>query len=335
MPVTVIVGGQFGSEGKGKIAKYMAEEQNAEIAIRCGGPNSGHTIVDKDDRVLILQHIPTPSIIPGMKSVLCAGMYINLDILFKEIDLVGIKNGSLLIDPNAVIINDEIINAEKDSDILKGIGSTKSGTGEAVKRRIQRRKDLIFAKDIETLKPFLCDTRHYLREQLKQGKRIVLEGTQGYGLSLLHSEYYPFVTSRDTTASGFLAEAGLSPLDVDDIVLVIRTFPIRVHGESGPLTNEINWETLTNELESEKAIVEYTSVSKKIRRVARFEPEIVKKAIEVNQPTKIVLNHVDYLKKDITKGDTGKLKDVAKIYTDKIHCNIDYMGISNNITLKM
>ncbi|HEU4441008.1 MAG TPA: adenylosuccinate synthetase, partial [Burkholderiales bacterium] len=58
-----------------------------------------------------------------------------------------------------------------------------------------------------------------LRENLERGDRVVLEGTQGFGLSLLHSGTYPFCTSRDTTASGFISEAGLSPFDVDQIVM--------------------------------------------------------------------------------------------------------------------
>ena len=86
-----------------------------------------------------------------------------------------------------------------------------------------------------------------MREHLEAGQRIIIEGTQGFGLSLLHSKYYPFVTSRDTTAAAFVSEAGLSPLDVDDIVLVLRAFPIRVGGNSGPLPNEIDWDTVTSE----------------------------------------------------------------------------------------
>src|SRR5207247_1926198 len=107
--------------------------------------------------------------------------------------------------------------------------------------------------------------------------------------------YYPYVTSRDTTAAGFLSEAGLSPLDVDDVVLVLRAFPIRVAGSSGPLECEVDWGTVTRDSGSPQPIVEYTSVTHAVRRVARFSPEIVKQAIAVNNPTRIVLNHLDYV----------------------------------------
>ena len=71
--------------------------------------------------------------------------------------------------------------------------------------RIKRTDTLTFAKDIPALSPYIKDVNSFLRSQLKKKKRIILEGTQGFGLSLIHSPYYPNVTSRDTTASGFLA----------------------------------------------------------------------------------------------------------------------------------
>ena len=72
-----------------------------------------------------------------------------------------------------------------------------------------------------------------MRTRWSADARVVIEGTQGFGLSVLHGGYYPKATSRDTTAAGFLAEAGLSPLDVDDVTLVVRAHPIRVAGEFG------------------------------------------------------------------------------------------------------
>jgi adenylosuccinate synthase len=135
----------------------------------------------------------------------------------------------------------------------------------------------------------------WLRSRLREGERIIIEGTQGFGLSLLHSGHYPHVTSRDTTAAAFVAEAGLSPLDVDEIALVIRAFPIRVAGYSGELPREIDWETVTRESRSLTPLTERTSVTRSVRRVARFDPGIVRRAIEINAPSLICLNHVDYL----------------------------------------
>jgi adenylosuccinate synthase len=115
MPVTVVVGGQFGSEGKGKVAHYLAKEMNASVAIRCGGPNSGHTVIDSDGNPIVFQQLPTASILPDISIVLCAGMYIDLDILYKEIEIAKLSQDRLLIDPNAVIITPEI---KEKGDIL-------------------------------------------------------------------------------------------------------------------------------------------------------------------------------------------------------------------------
>jgi adenylosuccinate synthase len=113
-------------------------------------------------------------------------------------------------------------------------------------------------------------------------------------LSVLHTPHYPYATSRDTTAAGFLSEVGLSPLDVDEIALVIRSFPIRVPGHSGPLEGECSWDEVTAAGAAPERLEEITSVTKSVRRVARFSPEIVRDAIASNQPTLVILNHVDY-----------------------------------------
>lgn len=295
MPVTVVVGGQFGGEGKGKVAYLLAQETNASVAIRVGGSNSGHTVISPSGTPIILRQLPTPALLPNVMCVLGAGSYINPGILFDEISRTGLSHDRLIIDPNAMIVTDKELNEEKNGTLRENIGSTLSGTGAAVRRRISRDSSVVLAKDDVRLKPFVRPAVPFLREKLSKGERIIIEGTQGFGLSLLHSTYYPYVTSRDTTAAAFVSEAGLSPLDVDDVVLVLRAFPIRVGGNSGPLLNEIDWDTIAKESKNNEPIIEYTSVTQTIRRIARFGPEIVCQAITVNQPTRIVLNHLDYI----------------------------------------
>lgn len=326
MPVTVIVGGQYGSEGKGKVAHFLAREMEASVAIRCGGPNSGHTVIDPNGNPIIFQQLPTASILPDVICVLCAGTYIDLDILKREIEFTGIDSKRLYIDPNAVMITPEIREAEQNSGLRNAIGSTGSGTGEAVISRIKRDRNIIFAKDIPELDPFIEPTSMFLRSQLNDQKRIIIEGTQGFGLSVLHSPHYPYVTSRDTTAAAFVSEAGLSPLDVDDVVLTIRAFPIRVAGNSGPLDNEIDWETITQEGGFQKPIIEMTSVTKQIRRVARFTPAIVRKAIVANKPTRIVLNHLDYISAKYTQTQTENTIKFIHIVEKSIDFQIDLLG---------
>ncbi len=324
MPVTVVVGGQYGSEGKGKVAHYLAIDMDATVAIRCGGPNSGHTVIDPNGNPIIFQQLPTASILSDISIVLCAGMYIDLDILHREIETANLSANRLFIDPNAIIITPEIRETEISHGLVNSIGSTGSGTGQAVIRRIQRTKNILFAKNEPSLSIFIKDTKDFLREQLEKKKRVILEGTQGFGLSLLHSPFYPYVTSRDTTAACFLSEVGLSPIDVDNVILTIRAFPIRVAGNSGPLPNEINWDVISMEGALEKTVIERSSVTKRVRRVARFDPFIVQEAIKSNNPTVVVLNHLDYLsEKSIeSKRVASFVSDVEMFLNHKIH----YLG---------
>jgi adenylosuccinate synthase len=336
MPVTVVVGGQFGSEGKGKVAHFLAREQNASVAVRVGGSNSGHTVVDLSGNCLILRQLPTAAILKDVKCVICAGSYINPDLLLEEIALVGLHCDRLLIDPNAMIISSEELIEEKNSPLRQDIGSTLSGTGAAVRKRIERTASVRLAKHENRLQQYIQSVVPFMRDRLNKGERIIIEGTQGFGLSLLHSQDYPYVTSRDTTAAAFVSEAGLSPLDIDDIVLVLRIFPIRVAGNSGFLPNEIDWETITRESGSEIPIIEYTSVTKAVRRVARFDPDIVRQAIIVNRPTKIVLNHLDYI--DASCFANNELSEKTSFFVRKIESligsSVDYFGFSPSSLVK-
>jgi len=326
MPVTVVVGGQFGSEGKGKVAHYLTREMNASIVVRCGGPNSGHTVIDEHGSARIFQQLPTASILPDVMLAICAGSYIDLNILFREIKETKLDTGRLIIDPDAVIITEELKYREAQCGLINRIGSTGSGTGAAVAARINREDSLLFAKDIPELKPYIANVSEILRNVLNSRERIIIEGTQGFGLSPLHSRLYPYTTSRDTTAAAFIAETGLSPLDVDNVVLTIRAFPIRVAGNSGHLDSEIDWETITKESGYPKPILEKSSVTKQVRRVARFTPDIVRKAIVANSPTIIVLNHLDYLSAICAQTQTKKTMAFIHNVERAIGCQIDLLG---------
>lgn len=295
MAVSIVVGGQYGSEGKGKVAYLWAEKTGASAVVRVGGSNSGHTVYDKDNRMYTMRMLPTASIQENMTAVLPAGSYIDVPVLMEEIKAIGISRDHLKIDPNAMIILEKHKEEERKKGMQEKIGSTLSGTGAAVADRARRSEDVILAGKVPELAPFIHDTKKYLRGLLDQGKHIVIEGTQGYGLSNYHTQEYPYATSRDTTAAGFLAETGLSPFDVDHIVMTIRTFPIRVAGHSGRIAQEINWKQVSEESGSQEYFEEKTTVTHRVRRVARFTSDVVKEAIRANQPDVIVLNHMDYI----------------------------------------
>lgn len=294
MSILVIVGGQFGGEGKGKITAHLCREYGFDIAVRCGGPNSGHTITINGNQV-VLRQIPAGVVNLQTKLFLAAGCLIDLDVLFEEIALFSLTPNRLRVDRNAVIIHKKYAHEEKIAGLNSRIGSTCTGTGIAVAKRALRAKDLKLAKDVPELKRYLTDVSTEIITSHLNGEKIVIEGTQGFGLSVYHSPYYPYTTSRDTTASGFLSEVGISPLVISDIIMVIRTFPIRVAGNSGPLPNEIDWETVQRESSYPYKIQEFTTVTKRLRRVARFDLDLVKKATMVNRPSHIALMGVDYL----------------------------------------
>jgi len=295
MSVTVIVGGQYGSEGKGKVAHRLAIDREAVMAVRSGGPNAGHTVMESPDEPLILRQLPTAALLPNVICLLGPGSYIDADILVEEISKTRITPDRLYIDPRAILITEDDKQEECRSGLRSAIGSTQSGTGAAVVKRIQRKSALSTIRTDDRLANFIKPITTIVRNAISKGARIILEGTQGFGLSPLHSPTYPYVTSRDTTAAAFVSEVGLSPLDVDEVVMVLRSLPIRVSGNSGPLAGEIEWETITRESGSPIPIIEYTSVTKRIRRVGRLDASIVRQAIEVNAPTGIVLNHLDYV----------------------------------------
>lgn len=335
MPVTVVVGGQFGSEGKGKVAHFLAREMNAAAAIRVGGPNSGHTVVAPDGAPIVFRQLPTAALLPNVLCVLPAGSYIDPDIFLREVDMAGGLPHRVAIDPHAMVITADDRRREQEKRLRERIGSTLSGTGAAVERRIGRDSTATFAKDDRRLSAYIQQTLPLLRGFLDHGQRVVIEGTQGFGLSLLHGTDFPHVTSRDTTAAAFVSDAGLSPFDVDDIVLVLRAFPIRVAGNSGPLSHEIDWASVTQEAGSATPLTEVTSVTHVTRRVARFDPEVVLEAIRVNQPTRIVMNHLDYV--DAGVHDRGMLTGRALAFLQKvaseIHRPVDYVGISPSSVL--
>lgn len=315
--VTVVVGGQYGSEGKGKVAQYLAAASHAAGVVRIGGANSGHTGYAATGERQILRHLPTAALLE--KPPLCllaAGSYIDVPVLLDELERTQLPDECLMIDRNAFLITDDDRRWEQRAALQERIGSTGSGTGASVRRRIERSKDNPRVSDVPELAPFVGDVASRLRELSDEGERVIIEGTQGFGLSLLHSPFYPHTTSRDTTAAAAASEAGVSPLDIDEIVLVIRAYPIRVAGNSGPLANEIDWAAVSADGDTPEDLREFTSVTGRERRVARFEPDIVRQAIQVNNPSLIALNHVDYV--DAACRDTPEMTVRAREFVDAV-----------------
>lgn len=300
MPVTVVVGGQHGSEGKGKVAESITRKTGASAVVRVGGTNSGHTSIDPDGRAWSLRQLPASAIVPGVMVYLPAGSLIDPDILLAEVSSLGLGPDTVRISANASVILEDDKAAE--AGLVKSIGSTASGTGAALVRRIARGGDALLAGKHSALMPFVRDVDAEMDALLRGGKRIVVEGTQGFGLSIFHGGAYPHATSRDTTAAAFLSEAGLSPRDVDDVTMVIRAFPIRVGGNSGPLVHETTWTRIAERSGRDAGYTELTTATRRTRRIADFDPDVVVRAIRANKPDYVVLNHMDYFDRDVADG---------------------------------
>lgn len=302
MPVSIVVGGQFGSEGKGKVSLElvrMATERRIAV-VRVGGPNSGHTAYDRSGRKFALRQLPAGAVDRNVDVVFPAGSYIDIDVLLREIEELDYPRDRIFVSPYANVITPEQKAWEVEAGLVSGIGSTGSGVGAAVMALVAREASNFpllrhRAEDCDPLQAFLRDTTTLMRSELDAGARIIIEGTQGFGLSLYDGGFWPKATSRATTAAAALAETGLSPMDVENVVLVIRSYPIRVSGKSGPLPGETSWEAISESIDTKADLREFTTVTKKLRRVGHFDACVVKAAIACNNPTMIVLNHLDYV----------------------------------------
>ncbi len=125
--------------------------------------------------------------------------------------------------------------------------------------------------------------------------RALIEGTQGFGLSLVHGEW-PYTTSSDPTAGAIAADCGVGPKDIENIYAVFRSMPIRVAGNSGPMKFEASWEDISKRLG--RNVEERTTVTKKIRRVGGWDWELFERSVRANTPTHLVLTFADYINKD-------------------------------------
>jgi adenylosuccinate synthase len=284
MPLNIVVGGFFGDEGKGKICGYLAVRDRPSIAVRGGSINAGHTVV-YENKMWRLRIIPSFFVNKDTKLMIAAGALVRLDVLFKEIEETG-SRGRVFIDYNTGVIEERHVEEERNDPYLsKTIGSTLQGVGAAARDRVMRR--LKTAKDFDVLKEMIVNVSEEVNKSIDRGELVYIEGTQGTFLSLYHGTY-PYVTSRDTTASGFASEVGVGPKKVDEVIVVFKSYVTRV-GE-GPLPGEYSVDEMIS-----RGLVERGTVTGRMRRAAPFNIELAKKAVTINSATQIALTKLDAL----------------------------------------
>lgn len=274
----VVVGGQYGSEAKGHVAAQLAKRSPELLAVRVAGPNAGHTVVADTGEPYALRQIPVAAVAnPNAALAIAAGSEIDPDVLLEEVQLLD-KAGfevsqRLSIDPQATWLEPQHRRAEAAAELTQRIGSTGKGIGAARAARLMRAARL--AGQCEQLLDAGLQFRS-VRTLYDRHWDIQIEGTQGYGLGL-HTDHYPKVTSSDCTALDFLAMAQCQPWMRRrlQIWVVLRPYPIRVAGDSGPLLGETSWQDLG-------LAPEYTTVTKKMRRVGVFDERLASDAIRAN-----------------------------------------------------
>lgn len=315
--VSVVVGGQFGDEGKGKIVSYLCIKDKYDFVARGGvGPNAGHTVV-YEGKEYKLRQLPSGVIDNNSRLLIGPGVLINPDVLMDEISKFkkfGVEK-RLGIDSKCGIIEKEHILRDSENKFLsEKLQTTKTGCGPANEDRVKRIGKT--ASQIDSLSKYITDVAEELNNAIDEKKKILVEGTQGFGLSLYHGTY-PYVTTKDTTASTILADVGIGPMNVDEVIVVLKSYVSRVGG--GELKTEISEE------EAEKrGIVEYGSVTGRKRRIGEFDFDLAKRSVRINSGSCIALTCIDRMYKCKGARTYKELPDEAKKFIREIE---DYVGV--------
>jgi len=293
MSVITVVGGQYGSEGKGRVAQAISPY--VDVAVRTGGSNAGHTI-RHEGREWKMRMIPVAWTNPKTQLVLGPGAIIDEPVLRHEIAMLeefGYHvRERLWIDERATIVDPGDMEWEK-AGLTSRIGSTGKGVGGARGRRIARDPDN-WHFPVEVLGDLnVADTvRMFSGVSRMENRWILLEGTQGFGLSITYGSW-PYVTSGDCTPMQLMNDAGIGTSDHLASILVFRSHPIRVAGNSGPLHDETTWADISRRLGRE--VEEYTTVTRKVRRVGTWDWKLAQQAVAVCRPTMLALTFADYI----------------------------------------
>lgn len=341
--LTVIMDAGAGSSGKGKLASYLTESfDDWTFACNAFAPQAGHWVRLDDGSCYFYQTLNSCAynVDRYEKLYIGPGAILELPALFRELEENKVPAHKLGISPLALILEDGDMAFERGQSGFDGApmsgtemgtmraGSTCHGVGSANARRILRRKSVRTAKDIPALEQYLCDVPAEITARLDRGESGLLEIAQGFQLSLLHSRFYPYTTSRQVTVAQGMSDMFLAPKYAGPVILNLRTYPIRINskkfigddgqhltwaevqagkihtvyeGNSGtwyPDQTEITWEELTETSGSPVPIMEITSVTKLPRRVATFSKDNVAEAIRYNDAghgVHLALNFLNYV----------------------------------------
>lgn len=321
LKTTVVLGGQAGSEGKGKFAGYLAINDNISASVSNFMPNAGHTWVSDNGEKVLVQQIPQAVINRNTTLFISAGSAIEPDLMMEEIIKYNGK-GRIVIHPRAVVIEER--HREAEAQTLGRISSTLKGCGHALADKIKREEETKLAIDLIGKHPIgkYVASQKMFEEMLWNHESVMIECPQGYDLDINHGLEYPYCTSRQTITAQAIADAGLPPQSVQEVIAVIRPYPIRVgnaHDKDGNLvgtsgsyldSKEITWEEVAKRGGTPiESIKELTTVTGKLRRVFELNWDRLNRMIRMNGVTQIALNFANYVDYDIY-GSNDK-KDIS------------------------
>lgn len=304
--------------GKGNLLGKLIKDQDWDAFVRVGAPNAGHTAI-VDGRKVVATQLPLGAFFEEHPQIILGrGAVIYLPALQQELDMIRQRDlePHILVDEECHVIQSYHVQREANGSLQRNIGSTSATAGKGIGACEQARLarddgEAVLACQSDELRDMqgihLIDTVAYLSKR-QYDEKILVEGTQGYGLSLYHG-IWPYVTSRDTTVSGILAQIGLAPDCLTKTYGVARTFPIRVAGNSGPFwpgSEELSWEENLAEFQPE-----VTTVTKKRRRIATFSTQQVERAlISCGRSAEMMLSFVDYID---SRGEVIKAVEEAEL----------------------
>ncbi len=316
----VIVGAQWGDEGKGKIIDILTKDSDIVVRFQ-GGNNAGHTVVIGEEE-FILHLIPSGILHPDKLCIIGNGVVIDPKALIDEISHLrkrGIKiDGNLLISEACHII----LPYHKfwETRLVSKIGTTGRGIGPCYEDKIARRGiraiDLlnprVFNEKLENnlkdrglfkfkslyneylrygqaLKKYLCNCSEVLNEAIRKKKSILFEGAQGTLLDIDHGTY-PYVTSSNATAGGACTGTGVGPTKIDKVIGVVKAYTTRV-GE-GPFPTEFPKKLMERIRRRGK---EFGATTGRPRRCGWFDAVIARHSVMVNGIDEICVTKLDVL----------------------------------------
>ena len=284
MGCSVIVGGHFGDEGKGKIISYLALKDKPAVVARSGvGPNAGHTVEYKGLSYK-LRMLPSGFIAEKARILIGPGVLVNPAVLFSELEVTKIYD-RLGVDAHCAVIEPKHIEMDKQDSYLSGkVGTTGTGCGPTNVDRVKRISKL--AQEIPELSRYITDVPSEVNEALDKGETVLIEGTQGTFISLYHFYSWPYCTSKDVCASAACSDVGVGPTKIDDVYVVFKSYTTRVGG--GPLPNEISEEEA-----KKRGWFEMGTVTGRKRRASPFNFDLARRAVMLNGATQVALTKLD------------------------------------------